>query len=127
MNEFFQFLFDKNGFKSEQFKVILTQYDCDTILRKGYVVFGNPHVYLKHLNKVWAILMGSYDARNTVIVDDSKEKHVNNHGDNYFIIKGYACDDVIDTYLLHQLCPFFLHLNDVNDVRPTVKTMELVC
>jgi hypothetical protein len=42
------------------------------IPRKGHVGVGNPHVYLKPLNKVWEIFKGAYDARNIVIVDDSK-------------------------------------------------------
>jgi hypothetical protein len=100
----------------EQFKVILTQDDCDTIPRKGYVGVGNPNVYLKPLNKVWEILKGAYDARNIMIVDDSKEKHVCNDEGNYVITKGYNCDDVNDTYLLDRLWPCLLHLNGVTNV-----------
>ena len=58
----------------EQFKVILTQDDRDPILWRGHVVIGNPRVYFKPLNKVWEVFKGTYDARNIVIVDDSKEK-----------------------------------------------------
>jgi len=58
MNEFLSFLFDKTRVKKEQFKIILTQHDCGTIPWKGYVIVGNPHLYLKSLNKLWKILSG---------------------------------------------------------------------
>jgi len=53
VDEFVPFLFEKLGFKREQFKVVLTQYDYYMIARKGYASFVDPYVYLKHLNKVW--------------------------------------------------------------------------
>jgi len=111
----------------EQFKGILTQDVWDTISRKGYGGVGNLHVYLKPSTKVWEILKGDYDARNTTIVDDSKENCVCNDEGNYVIIKGYNCDDVSDTYLLDQSWPFSLHWNGVSDVRSIVKNMKLVC
>ena len=46
------YLFGKTGLKSDQLKVIVTQDDCDAILRNSYVSVGSPNVYLKHLNKV---------------------------------------------------------------------------
>lgn len=88
MNEFLPFLFNENGFNKGLFKVILTQDECHTIPRKGYGGFGNPYVYLKALTKVWEIWMGGYDARNTMIVDDSKETHVFIDEGNYIITKG---------------------------------------
>jgi hypothetical protein len=71
--------------------------------------------------KVLEILKGAYDARNMVIVDDSKEKHVCNDKGNYVITKGYNCDDVNDTYLLDRSWSFFLHLNSVSNVRSIVE------
>lgn len=64
---------------------------------------------------------------NTMIVNDLKDKHVCNDERNYIIAKGYTCDDVNDTYWLDRLWPCFIHLNDVSDVRPIVRNMELVC
>ena len=52
VNEFLPILFEKNGFRMDQFKVILTQDTCDTIQRNDYIGFGNPCVYLKPLNNV---------------------------------------------------------------------------
>ena len=71
---FWHYDFHKTRLKKEQFKVILTQDDCDTIPRNGYVGFGNVHVYFKPSNKVWEILMGAYDAKRTMVVDVLKEK-----------------------------------------------------
>ena len=68
--------------------------------RKDHVGVGDPYMYLKPLNKVWDTLKGGYDARNTMIVDDLKQKHVCNDEGNYVITKYYNCDDVNDTYLL---------------------------
>lgn len=53
-----------------QFKVILTQNDCDMVPRKVYVSIENTHVYIKPLKNLWENLMGAYDARNTMIVND---------------------------------------------------------
>jgi hypothetical protein len=76
VNEFLSFLFDKTRSKRKQFKVILTQNDCNTIPRKGCVGVENAYVYLKILNKDWEILKVFYDSRNIVTIDDSKEKNM---------------------------------------------------
>jgi len=88
------------GLKRKQFKVILTQDDCDTIPRNDHVAAGNPHVYIKSLNKVWEIFKGFYDIRSTLIADDSSEKHIYNDQENHVITKFYNCDSINDTNLL---------------------------
>ena len=128
MDEFLPLLFRKTGLRREQFRVILTQDNCCPTQREGYDGnVGNPYVHLKPLNKVWEILIDGYDDRNTVIVDDSKEKHVFNDEGNCIITKSYTCHDVNDTFLLDRLWPCLLHLNGVGDVRPIVKSIiELI-
>ena len=105
----------------KQFKVIMTQDYCDIISRKGYADFENPHVYLKPINKVWKMLKGGYDARNTMVVDDSKGKHACNDRGNYVIKKYYNYGDVNDIFLLELLRPCLVFLNGVNDVRFIIK------
>jgi len=72
-------------------------------------------------------LKGAYDAKNTLIVNNSKEKHVCNDERNYVITKGYNCDNVNQTYLLDRLWPYLLHLIGVTNVKSVVKKMILVC
>jgi hypothetical protein len=55
VNKLFSLSFERKILKREKLKVIITQENCDNVLRKGHVGFGNPHVYLKLLNKVWDI------------------------------------------------------------------------
>lgn len=74
-------------------------------------------MYLKPLNRVWDILSSSYDTRNTMIVDDFKEKHVCNDEWNYIITKGNMCDDVNGTFLLDQLWHCLIHPSGVSYVR----------
>ena len=72
-------------------------------------------------------MIHGYDATNTMILDDSKEKPVCNKEGNCIITKMYTCQYVNDTFLLDRLWPFLLHLNGVSDVRSIVKKMEALC
>ena len=70
--------------------------------------------------------MGPYNATSTIIVDDSKEKHIFNNDRNTLIVKRYTCANENDIFFMHRLWPCLLQLNDVSDVRLVVKSMELV-
>ena len=82
--EFFPYLLYKNGFKVNQFKFILTREYCTTMQRKEHYGTGNWNLYIKPLKSIWDVY-GDYDAKNTVIIDDSMEKHVCNGKGNYII------------------------------------------
>ena len=116
-----------NGIEKENFRVILIEDYCSPIYREGFDGDVNPYVFLKPLIKVWDILIHGYDARNTIIVDDTKERLVCNEEGNRIITKNYTCHNANDTFLSHCLWPCLLHLKGVSDVRPTVKTMEPDC
>ena len=90
-DDFFPTLLEGTWFEREQIRVILTHDDCSCISREGYHGDGNPNVFLKPLTKFWNILIHGYDATNTVIVDDSKEKHVCNNEGNFTIWMTHTC------------------------------------
>ena len=73
------------------------------------------------------ILILGYDARNTVIVDYSKQIHICNGKGNCIIIELYNFHNVNENLFLDRLWPYLFHLNGVSDVRSIVKSMELVC
>ena len=87
--ELFPSLLYKNGFKMEQFKLILTREHCPSMQRKEYSSSGNPNLYLKPLESILN-LYGDYDAKNTVIVDDSMEKHACKDKGNYIITQSFS-------------------------------------
>ena len=53
---------------------------------------------MKPLKSVWD-LYGDYDARNTIILDDSMEKHARNNRGNCIITKAFSYGDIDDTFL----------------------------
>ena len=84
--------------------------------------------------------MGDYNASNTIILYDkkekhtymiilydSKEKHTYNDEMKYIIVNGYSCDHENDIFLSNQLWTCLLQLNGVSGVKPIIKCIELVC
>ena len=82
-----------------QFKFIRIQENCTTMRRKEHFNSGNPNLYLKTLKSIQD-LYGDYEAKNTVIVDESMEKHAYNEKGNYIITKTFSYGDENGTVLL---------------------------
>lgn len=100
-------------------KLILGQNSCEVLKVRGprnklsnWKVKGtNKDLFLKPLDKLFGTMNSKFNAHDTIIIDDSRDKHVLNEPENVVLPESWIAADASDRFLVDELLPWIQRLH----------------